>query len=80
MALRSGNLQGDTEATDLELSCVGAQIGNLRVVSILVSFQDESTGEITFYMKGADVVMAGIVQYNDWLEEEVRNGPRDDSL
>ena len=23
-------------------------------------------------MKGADVVMAGIVQYNDWLEEEVR--------
>lgn len=34
--------------------------------------QDESTGEITFYMKGADVVMAGIVQYNDWLEEEVR--------
>lgn len=36
--------------------------------------QDESTGEITFYMKGADVVMAGIVQYNDWLEEEV-SGP-----
>lgn len=35
-------------------------------------FQDESSGEITFYMKGADVVMAGIVQYNDWLEEEVR--------
>lgn len=24
-------------------------------------------------MKGADVVMAGIVQYNDWLEEEVQN-------
>lgn len=22
-------------------------------------------------MKGADVVMAGIVRYNDWLEEEV---------
>lgn len=37
-------------------------------VSVL---QDESTGEISFYMKGADVVMAGIVQYNDWLEEEV---------
>lgn len=35
--------------------------------------QDESTGEITFYMKGADVMMAGIVQYNDWLEEEVTN-------
>lgn len=25
-------------------------------------------------MKGADVVMAGIVQYNDWLEEEVWGG------
>lgn len=35
------------------------------------SFQDETTGEITFYVKGADVVMSGIVQYNDWLEEEV---------
>lgn len=33
--------------------------------------QDETSGEITFYMKGADVVMSGIVQYNDWLEEEV---------
>lgn len=41
---------------------------------VLCSLQDESTGEITFYMKGADVVMAGIVQYNDWLEEEVWEG------
>lgn len=24
-------------------------------------------------MKGADVAMASIVQYNDWLEEEVRD-------
>ncbi|TKC41697.1 hypothetical protein EI555_013819, partial [Monodon monoceros] len=39
--------------------------------------QDESTGEITFYMKGADVVMAGIVQYNDWLEEECGNMARE---
>lgn len=31
-----------------------------------------SSGEITFYMKGADTVMSSIVQYNDWLEEEVR--------
>lgn len=42
-----------------------------KVTSLMSVFQDESTGEITFYMKGADVVMAGIVQYNDWLEEEV---------
>ena len=35
------------------------------------SQQEESTGDITFYMKGADVAMTSIVQYNDWLEEEV---------
>ncbi|KAK3086037.1 hypothetical protein FSP39_012460 [Pinctada imbricata] len=35
--------------------------------------KDESTGEIIFYMKGADVVMQTIVQYNDWLEEEVEH-------
>jgi phospholipid-translocating ATPase len=28
-------------------------------------------------MKGADVVMSGIVQYNDWLEEEVDNMARE---
>lgn len=33
--------------------------------------RDMSSGEITFYMKGADTVMSSIVQYNDWLEEEV---------
>lgn len=26
-------------------------------------------------MKGADVAMASIVQYNDWLEEEVMTSP-----
>ena len=34
--------------------------------------QDEESGEITFYMKGADVVMHNVVQYNDWMDEEVR--------
>lgn len=33
-------------------------------------------GEITFYMKGADVVMHNIVQYNDWMDEEVRTDSR----
>ena len=36
-----------------------------------IILQDEQTGERVFYMKGADVVMSSIVQYNDWLEEEV---------
>ena len=39
--------------------------------------KDENTGEITFYLKGADVVMGSIVQYNDWLEEEVDNMARE---
>lgn len=39
--------------------------------------KDSLTGEITFYLKGADVAMASIVQYNDWLEEECDNFARD---
>lgn len=39
--------------------------------------KDSQTGEITFYLKGADVVMATIVQYNDWLNEESGNMARE---
>ncbi|XP_061110932.1 probable phospholipid-transporting ATPase IIB isoform X2 [Conger conger] len=39
--------------------------------------REETTGEITFYMKGADVAMGTIVQYNDWLEEECGNMARE---
>ncbi|XP_043462367.1 probable phospholipid-transporting ATPase IIA isoform X2 [Leptopilina heterotoma] len=39
--------------------------------------REETTGEITFYLKGADIVMSGIVQYNDWLEEECGNMARE---
>ena len=39
--------------------------------------KDEMSNEIVFYMKGADVVMSSIVQYNDWLEEEVDNMARE---
>lgn len=42
-----------------------------------IIIKDISTGEITFYLKGADVVMAGIVQYNDWLNEESGNMARE---
>ncbi|XP_064393299.1 probable phospholipid-transporting ATPase IIA isoform X2 [Halichondria panicea] len=35
------------------------------------------SGEIVFYMKGADTVMASIVQYNDWLDEECGNMARE---
>ncbi|ELT89087.1 hypothetical protein CAPTEDRAFT_193806 [Capitella teleta] len=39
--------------------------------------KEEETGQIYFYMKGADVVMQTIVQYNDWLEEECGNMGRE---
>lgn len=39
--------------------------------------RDTQTGEITFLQKGADVVMARIVQLNDWLEEETGNMARE---
>lgn len=42
-----------------------------------VTLQDETTDEITFYMKGADSVMSTIVRYNDWLEEECANMARE---
>lgn len=35
--------------------------------------KDEASGEIVLYVKGADVVMASMVEYNDWLEEECTN-------
>jgi phospholipid-translocating ATPase len=39
--------------------------------------RDTATGDITFLQKGADVVMAKIVQRNDWLEEETANMARE---
>lgn len=39
--------------------------------------RDHATGEITFLQKGADVVMAKIVQRNDWLDEETANMARE---
>lgn len=43
----------------------------------VIIFQDLQSGEIVFYLKGADVVMTGIVQYTDWLEEECGNMARE---
>jgi phospholipid-translocating ATPase len=36
-----------------------------------IIIRDKQTNEIIFYLKGADTVMQPIVQYNDWLNEEV---------
>ncbi|KAG9009265.1 putative aminophospholipid-translocase [Tulasnella sp. JGI-2019a] len=39
--------------------------------------RERTSGEITFLQKGADVVMAKIVQRNDWLDEETANMARE---
>ena len=39
--------------------------------------RDTVSGEYSFLQKGADVVMAKIVQRNDWLEEETANMARE---
>ncbi|EFP84901.2 phospholipid-translocating ATPase [Puccinia graminis f. sp. tritici CRL 75-36-700-3] len=42
-----------------------------------IIIREKKSGELTFYQKGADVVMAKIVQSNDWLEEECDNMSRE---
>lgn len=44
-------------------------------MGIIVKSKD--SGSITFFMKGADSIMAKIVKYNDWLEEECGNMARE---
>uniref|UniRef100_A0A146MEN6 Phospholipid-transporting ATPase n=3 Tax=Lygus hesperus TaxID=30085 RepID=A0A146MEN6_LYGHE len=39
--------------------------------------KNKTNGDITFYMKGADVVMRDIVYHQDWLDEEVTNMARE---
>jgi len=39
--------------------------------------QSELNGAITFYAKGADVVMKNMVESNEWMEEEVENLSRE---
>uniref|UniRef100_A0A667Y7B0 Phospholipid-transporting ATPase n=1 Tax=Myripristis murdjan TaxID=586833 RepID=A0A667Y7B0_9TELE len=75
------------DQSSMQLRTPSGQILNFTILQMFpftyeskrmgIIVRDESTGEITFYMKGADVVMAGIVQYNDWLEEECGNMARE---
>ncbi|XP_035765147.1 probable phospholipid-transporting ATPase IIA [Neolamprologus brichardi] len=75
------------DQSSMQLRTPTGQILNFTILQIFpftyeskrmgIIVRDESTGEITFYMKGADVVMSGIVQYNDWLEEECGNMARE---
>uniref|UniRef100_A0A8D0GLU8 Phospholipid-transporting ATPase n=1 Tax=Sphenodon punctatus TaxID=8508 RepID=A0A8D0GLU8_SPHPU len=75
------------DLTSMQLKTPGGQILTYYILQIFpftseskrmgIIVREESTGEITFYMKGADVAMSTIVQYNDWLEEECGNMARE---
>uniref|UniRef100_A0A665UTK4 Phospholipid-transporting ATPase n=1 Tax=Echeneis naucrates TaxID=173247 RepID=A0A665UTK4_ECHNA len=75
------------DLTSLQLKTPSGQILSFHILQIFpftseskrmgIIVREESTGNITFYMKGADVAMASIVQYNDWLEEECGNMARE---
>ncbi|KAL4401780.1 putative aminophospholipid-translocase [Malassezia pachydermatis] len=39
--------------------------------------RDRASGDVIFYLKGADVVMSRIVTHNDWLDEECGNMARE---
>uniref|UniRef100_A0A667ZDC9 Phospholipid-transporting ATPase n=1 Tax=Myripristis murdjan TaxID=586833 RepID=A0A667ZDC9_9TELE len=75
------------DLTSLQLKTPSGQILTFYILQIFpftseskrmgIIVREESTGDITFYMKGADVAMASIVQYNDWLEEECGNMARE---
>ncbi|CAB1345712.1 unnamed protein product, partial [Coregonus sp. 'balchen'] len=68
------------DLTSLQLKTPAGQILTYNILQIFpftseskrmgIIVREETTGDITFYMKGADVAMACILQYNDWLEEE----------
>ncbi|KAK6491592.1 putative phospholipid-transporting ATPase IIB isoform X2 [Huso huso] len=75
------------DLTSMQLKTPGGQIFTFYILQIFpftseskrmgIIVREESTGDITFYMKGADVAMSSTVQYNDWLEEECGNMARE---
>lgn len=75
------------DLTSLQLKPSNGQILQYTILQVFpftsetkrmgIIVRDETSGEVTFYLKGADVVMSGIVQYNDWLDEECGNMARE---
>lgn len=39
--------------------------------------RERSSGQIHFYVKGADAIMANLVQYTPWMEDEAGNLARE---
>jgi len=77
----------DRSLTNLKLRTPVGEVVSYTVLQIFpftsetkrmgIILKEEATGDITFYMKGADVVMRKVVLFNDWLDEEVDNMARE---
>jgi phospholipid-translocating ATPase len=75
------------DRTSIELKTPAGEVHAYGVLDIFpftsetkrmgIVVRDRQTQEISFFEKGADAVMAGIVQQNDWLEEECGNMARE---
>ncbi|KAG5336793.1 ATP9B ATPase, partial [Acromyrmex heyeri] len=75
------------DLNSMQLKTLNSQILNYTILQIFpftsetkrmgIIVREESSSEIIFYLKGADVVMSGIVQYNDWLDEVCENMARE---
>ncbi|KAF8787826.1 putative phospholipid-transporting ATPase IIB like protein [Argiope bruennichi] len=75
------------DITSMKLKTAHNQILNYSILQIFpftsetkrmgIIVKVKSSGDIIFFMKGADVVMSSIVQYNDWLDEECGNMARE---
>ncbi|CAH0550461.1 unnamed protein product [Brassicogethes aeneus] len=65
----------DNRLVDYDILQIFPFTSETKRMGIIV--RDVQTGKIYFYLKGADVVMSAIVQYTDWLDEEVGNMARD---
>lgn len=75
------------DLNSMQLKTLNGQILNYTILQIFpftsetkrmgIIVREESSSEIVFYLKGADVVMSGIVQYNDWLDEVCENMARE---
>ncbi|GFY46628.1 probable phospholipid-transporting ATPase IIB [Trichonephila inaurata madagascariensis] len=78
------------DITTMKLQTAHKQVLNYQILQIFpftseskrmgIIVKEESSGDITFFMKGGDVVMSSIVQYNDWLDEECGNIGEGDSV
>lgn len=75
------------DLTSIQLQLANGQAKSFQVLHLFpftsetkrmgIIVKDETTDELSLLMKGADTVMANMVQYNDWLEEECSNMARE---